>query len=218
MRRPGDTPPAAGGGRRRLTAAAGRPAAGAGGPPPIYDGQVSDDAYLLTGPRVGLRHLRDKDMAEFTERARESVEFHHPWVALPARPEDFTAYRQRFGEPDREGFVLCERDTGGIAGGAAVNNIVRGAFQSGALGYGAFVHAAGRGLMAEGLRLLLRHAFGELGLHRIEANVQPGNEPSLRLVRRLGFRREGLSPDFLFINGAWRDHERWAITTEMTRN
>lgn len=198
--------------------AAGRPAAGAGGPSSIYDGPVSDDAYLLTGPRVGLRHLQDEDMAEFTERARESAEFHHPWVALPARPEDFTAYRQRFDEPDREGFVLCERGTGGIAGGAAVNNIVRGAFQSGALGYGAFVHAAGRGLMAEGLRLLLRHAFGELGLHRIEANVQPGNEPSLRLVRRLGFRREGLSPDFLFINGAWRDHERWAITTEMTRN
>lgn len=74
-----------------------------------------------------------------------------------------------------------------------------------------------RAAVTEGLGLVMELAFGQLELHRLEANIQPDNTPSLNLVKRLGFRREGYSADFQFINGAWRDHERWAITVEMAR-
>ena len=65
--------------------------------------------------------------------------------------------------------------------------------------------------MTDGLGLVLRHAFEELGLHRLEADIQPGNTRSSRLVERLGFRLEGHSPAFQFVDGAWRDHDRWAV-------
>ena len=68
--------------------------------------------------------------------------------------------------------------------------------------------------MTEGLGLVLRRTFTELRLHRLEANIQPGNRASTALVRRCGFVREGLSERYLKINGQWRDHERWAISIE----
>ena len=91
---------------------------------------------------------------------------------------------------------------------------MRGNFHSAYLGYYAFAPHAGQGLMAEGLALVIRDAFRRLRLHRVEANIQPGNKASLRLVRRLGFRREGYSPRYLKIGGRWRDHERWALRAD----
>ncbi|MFF5503837.1 GNAT family N-acetyltransferase [Streptomyces roseolus] len=172
------------------------------------------DRFLTAGPRVGLRPFTLDDAEEFTARAEESVELHRPWLFPPRTAEHYAAYAGALiEEPTRAGFLVCEHgEAGRIAGFLTVNNIVRGAFRSGALGYGAFAHAAGRGLMGEALGLLLSHAFGPMGLHRLEANIQPGNAPSRALVRRAGFRLEGFSPAMLFIDGAWRDHERWAIT------
>jgi ribosomal-protein-alanine N-acetyltransferase len=95
-----------------------------------------------------------------------------------------------------------------------VNNIVRGGFQSGFLGYGAFASHAGQGLMTRGLEAVLGIVFRELGLHRVEANIQPANHRSIALVRRLGFEREGFSPAYLMVGGQWRDHERWALRAE----
>lgn len=66
--------------------------------------------------------------------------------------------------------------------------------------------------MTDGLTATLRHAFTDLRLHRLEASIQPANKASLALVRRLGFRYEGVSPACLYIDGEWRDHERWSIT------
>jgi [ribosomal protein S5]-alanine N-acetyltransferase len=72
-------------------------------------------------------------------------------------------------------------------------------------------------LMTEGLRLTLKYAFKVLKLHRVEANIQPGNVASIKLVRRCGFTREGFSPRYLKIGGRWRDHERWAVRADNWR-
>ncbi|MGW5421595.1 GNAT family N-acetyltransferase [Streptomyces sp. NPDC003943] len=171
--------------------------------------------YVAVGTRVGLRPFTAADADEFTARARESRELHAPWLFPPLTAEAYAAYAgQLTGNPCRAGFLVCDTADGSIAGFININNIVRGGFLSGALGYGAFAHAAGRGLLTEGLGLVLAYAFGPLGLHRLEANIQPGNTASRALVRRAGFRLEGFSPAMLFIDGAWRDHERWAITAE----
>jgi ribosomal-protein-alanine N-acetyltransferase len=168
------------------------------------------------GSRVILRELIAADEDEFLGLARASVGLHHPWYTMPATPEVFGTYLTRLERPSTEGRLVCVRDSGAMAGVIVIDSIIRGRFQSGSLSYGAFAGAAGRGYMSEGLGLMLRFAFGELRLHRLEANIQPANQASLRLVGRLGFRQEGYSPAMLFIDGAWRDHERWAITREMT--
>jgi len=98
-----------------------------------------------------------------------------------------------------------------------VNEIVRGAFQSGYLGYWVGGPYARQGYMTEAVGLVLRQAFGRLGLHRVEANVQPHNAASTALVRRLGFRLEGRSPRYLKIGGRWRDHDRWALLADEWR-
>ncbi|MFF2501987.1 GNAT family N-acetyltransferase [Streptomyces sp. NPDC058067] len=176
----------------------------------------AESRHLAQGPHVALRAFTLADAEEFTARARESRHLHHPWLFPPTAADTYAAYAGALiDDPARFGFLVCERAGGGIAGFININNIVRGGFRSGALGYGAFAHAAGRGLMSEGLGLVVRHAFGPLGLHRLEINVQPRNEASIALARRAGFRLEGYSPDFLYVDGAWRDHERWALTAEM---
>ncbi len=174
--------------------------------------------FLARGPRVGIRNFTLEDSEEFITLAAASRALHTPWLFPPTDPAAYATYANRLRtDPTRHGFLVCERSDGRIAGFININNVVDGAFLSGALGYGAFAPAAGRGLMAEGLGLVVRHAFTTLGLHRLEANIQPANAASINLVRRAGFRLEGYSPDFLFLDGAWRDHERWAITQEMTR-
>jgi ribosomal-protein-alanine N-acetyltransferase len=165
---------------------------------------------------VVLRAIAAGDQDEFLALARASVGLHHPWYSMPMTPEEFRAYLARYDRPGTEGFLVCLRDGGGIAGVVTIDSIVRGRFQSATLSYAAFAPAAGRGYMSEGLVLVLEYAFQDLRMHRLEANIQPGNQASLRLIRRLGFRQEGYSPDMLFIDGAWRDHERWAITRDMT--
>jgi ribosomal-protein-alanine N-acetyltransferase len=181
--------------------------------------QATLEAFLArrldADSRVTLRLLSGADQDEFLDLVAASADLHHPWMSLPSTPREFQAYRTRFDHVTAESLLICLRGTGRIAGSVNINSIIRGRFQNGSLGYAAFAPAAGRGYMAEGLGLVLRYAFEELRLHRLDAQIQPGNHASIRLVRRLGFRHEGYSPELLFIDGAWRGHERWAITSDM---
>jgi len=166
------------------------------------------------GARVGLRVLARSDRTEFLALARESRRLHRPWTYPPERADQF---EELYARSRREDFVclLAHRvDTGEIAGVFTISQIVRGAFQSAYLGYYAHERHAGQGLMREALQQVLDHAFDGLGLHRIEANIQPGNVPSVALARGAGFRLEGFSPRYLLIGGQWRDHERYAITAD----
>lgn len=165
--------------------------------------------------RVTLRPLADRDQDEFIALVAASADLHRPWMSLPATPEAFQTYVARYAGPDEESLLVCRRGSGAIAGMINVNSIIRGRYQNGSLGYAAFAPSVGQGYMSEGLRLVMRYAFEELRLHRLDAQIQPDNHASLRLVERAGFRREGYSPQLLFIDGAWRDHERWAITNIM---
>ena len=150
-------------------------------------------------------------MVEASARSRE---LHHPWVQAPADSEAFHAYLRRLRASRHAGFLLRLREDGRVVGIVNVSDMVRGNFRSAHLSYYAFAGHEGRGLMAEGTRWVVHHAFTALGLHRLEANIQPTNEPSRRLVQAYGFRLEGFSPNYLVVDGEWRDHERWAITAE----
>ncbi|MFD3454720.1 GNAT family N-acetyltransferase [Streptomyces sp. NPDC058691] len=162
--------------------------------------------------RVELCPLTLADQDEFCELVRASVELHMPWMQLPGTAEDFQGWMRRFDDGSNLGFVIRVRETGEAAGTVNINSIIRGRYQGASLGYAAFAPSAGRGYMTEGLTIALQYAFDDLRLHRLEANIQPANKASLAVVQRLGFRYEGLSPAYLYIDGAWRDHERWSIS------
>ena len=110
--------------------------------------------------------------------------------------------------------VACDGLSGGIVGVFNLSQIFMRGFRNAYLGYYGMVGFARRGMMTEGLRLATQYAFEEVGLHRLEANIQPGNLASIALVRRAGFRKEGFSPRYLRINGVWCDHERWALLVD----
>jgi [ribosomal protein S5]-alanine N-acetyltransferase len=161
--------------------------------------------------RVYLRAPALSDQPQFLASVRASRALHRPWAYAPSTPQRFRAYVKHMQGPSNRGFLVCEHGTGALVGVINLSNIVLGLFRSGYLGYYAFAGFERRGLMREGLNAVVRHAFKSMKLHRLEANIQPGNVASIALVRSCGFSKEGYSPRYLKVGGRWRDHERWAI-------
>jgi ribosomal-protein-alanine N-acetyltransferase len=154
------------------------------------------------------------DQAEFIARMRASRRLHRPWIYMPETPERYAAYVARADDPRAAPYIACRVEDGAIVGFLNVSEIVRGSLKSAFLGYGGVAEFARRGYMAEAMGLVLREAFTTLGLHRLEANIQPANTASIVLAKRAGFELEGFSPRYLKVGGRWRDHERWAIRKE----
>lgn len=163
------------------------------------------------GPRIYLRRVALSDQRAFLAAVRASRVLHRPWAHPPSTPGAFRKYVRRMQEPANRGFLVCDRRMDSVVGVINVTNIVLGLFRSGYLGYYAFAGFERQGLMREGLRAVIRHAFQSMKLHRLEANIQPGNVASIALAKSCGFAKEGFSPRYLKIGGRWRDHERWAI-------
>ena len=169
------------------------------------------------GPRVHLAFPRQVDEREVLALHRRSRAFHHPWIAPPRTPAQFRRYLARSRTPTFVGLLIRRNADEVLLGAIELSQIARGAFQSAYLGYHIGHPFARQGYMHEALGLVLRYAFRQLRLHRLEANIQPGNEASRALVEGLGFHLEGYSPRYLKLGGRWRDHERWAILAEHWR-
>jgi [ribosomal protein S5]-alanine N-acetyltransferase len=169
---------------------------------------------LEVGERVYLREPTSRDQAEIVARNSASRALHRGWVTPPTDANTFADWMVRCRQLNVQCFLVCRLEDGAITGVFTLSQIVRRLFQSAYMGYHVVQPFAGQGYMTEGLRLVLRHTFITMKLHRVEANIQPENVASIALVKHAGFRLEGLSPRYLKIAGRWRDHERWAMTID----
>ena len=160
--------------------------------------------------RVEIRPVVPADQDALIAAHRASRDYHAPWTAPFT---DAAGFERWFAARVTGGIGLLAHETGSgaLVGLVSLTGIVLGTLQGGWLGFHGMAATAGRGLMADAVRLACLHGFTSLGLHRIEANIQPGNARSIALVRRLGFRLEGVSASYLRIDGTWRDHGRWAL-------
>ena len=157
--------------------------------------------------------VKVSDAAELIAANVASREHHAPWASPFTDRQGFDAWYGRMLTGPNRGFVAREAGSNALIGVVNITEIVWGAFRSAYLGYYGMAGKSGGGLMTASVGDVVRTAFDELGLHRLEANIQPENAKSIALVRRLGFGKEGFSPKYLLINGAWRDHERWALVS-----
>ncbi|HEX7640804.1 MAG TPA: GNAT family protein [Burkholderiaceae bacterium] len=164
--------------------------------------------------RIQLQRVTVADPADLIAANRESQEHHRPWVTSFTDQAGFDAWFARSITGPNVALIAREAQSGGIVGVVNISEIAMGAFQSAYLGYYGMVRYARQGLMTEALRQAIGFAFKDLGLHRVEANIQPGNLASIALVKKLGFRQEGFSERYLKIGGQWRDHERWALLAD----
>jgi ribosomal-protein-alanine N-acetyltransferase len=142
---------------------------------------------------------------------RSSRSFHRPWASAPTDAERFDAYVADAQRTDFVALLVCRLEDDAIVGFFNLSPIMIGRLRSAYLGYAVGKRHARRGYMREGIELVLEHAFTEMELDCVEANIQPGNRASIALARGAGFRLDDCPPRYLKIGGQWRDHERWLL-------
>jgi [ribosomal protein S5]-alanine N-acetyltransferase len=169
---------------------------------------------VTRGTKTYLRFPDAGDLKEFIALNRASKRLHRGLASPPTESEQFRALLEKCQRDNYVGFMICRVVDGALVGAISLSEIVRGSFQSAYLGYYVGARYARQGYMTEAIRLAVTYAFENLRLHRIEANIQPGNRASIALVKHAGFVCEGYSKRYLKICGRWRDHERWAILAE----
>ncbi len=177
----------------------------------------------LRGWRVTLRTLSEGDYEAWHEVRARCRDWLVPWeprpAGAPATPEDRSSFSARCAARERErqigsGYGFGIFVEGRLAGEVTLSSIQRGPFQNAFIGYWVDRALAGNSLAPESVLLLLRFAFEELVLHRVEIAIVPRNRPSRRVVEKLGLREEGVALRYLEIDGRWEDHVRYAITAE----
>ena len=162
---------------------------------------------------VAIQRAKRGEAAELIAANLADRDYHHPWV----KPfTDQAGFELWFADQQTGASVALIARTlkGELVGTFNISQIFLRGLRSAYLGYYGYRQTAGRGLMGQALSLVTRYAFEEIGLHRIEANVQPGNTRSRGLIERAGFKQEGFSPRYLMVDGDWRDHERWALLAD----
>lgn len=174
---------------------------------------------------IALRPVRLRDQRAWREINQRNRAWLSPWEATapPAPPGQLRPGRPTFRQMVRNlrveasagrmlPFAVFYR--GRLAGQLTVAGITWGSMCSGHIGYWVDEAVAGRGVTPTAVALAVDHCFQTVGLHRIEICIRPENGPSRRVVEKLGFREEGLRPRYLHIDGDWRDHLVYALTTE----
>jgi ribosomal-protein-alanine N-acetyltransferase len=163
---------------------------------------------------VAIKPATRSDAAELIRANIDSRAYHAPWAEPFTDVEGFEAWLGELFTGAHVGLIARDLRSGSIVGVVNLSQIFRKGFQNAYLGYYGMAAFARQGLMTEAVRLAVYYAFDEIGLHRLEANIQPTNLASIALIRRVGFRKEGFSPRYLRINDVWCDHERWALLTD----
>lgn len=174
---------------------------------------------LHEGP-ISLRPIRRRDAAAWRDVRTRNADWLRPWEATVPDPDEdapptFAAMVRRLKVEARERrclpFVVTYEDR--LVGQLTVGGIAWGSLRGAHIGYWVDSAVAGRGIMPTAVAMATDHCFRELRLHRIEINIRPENTASRRVVEKLGFRYEGLRPRYLHIDGAWRDHLSYALTS-----
>ena len=168
----------------------------------------------MDGFRTRIQAPEAVDEAAFLSAMQDSIGLHHPWVSAPKDHAGWLRYMKRVDRINEAGFLIKRIQDGAICGVINLNIITYEALCSAYISYYGVVGHTESGYMKEGMLQVIRYAFEELGLHRLEANIQPGNLASIGLARSTGFEYEGYSPRYLKIKGNWCDHERWAVLAD----